>query len=123
MTLTCSIDGCDGKHKARGWCIMHYRRWQAHGDPLKTVPKGAGGGPKPGTIRPQGSLARVLDALETDGGWLTADGIALLAPYSADTIGRSLFRLRNRGLVESRQVELAFGGSGWDTRLEWRFVP
>lgn len=101
---------------------MHYRRWQAHGDPLKVSPRGAQTG-----SRLERSPARILDALETDGGWLTADGIALLVPYSGETISRNLFRLRKRGLVESRQVELAFKqlptGSGWDTRLEWRFVP
>lgn len=31
---TCSIPGCGAKHKAYGYCIKHYRRWQAHGDPL-----------------------------------------------------------------------------------------
>lgn len=30
----CTIEGCEGKHKAYGWCRTHYRRW-AHrgGDP------------------------------------------------------------------------------------------
>jgi hypothetical protein len=32
---TCSIDGCEERHEARGWCNMHYRRWRAHGDPLR----------------------------------------------------------------------------------------
>lgn len=27
----CSIDGCEKKHKARGWCNMHYTRWRRHG--------------------------------------------------------------------------------------------
>lgn len=30
---TCSIDGCENPHEARGWCSMHYKRWKAHGDP------------------------------------------------------------------------------------------
>lgn len=37
----CSIPDCEstiGRNSARGWCYMHYQRWQRHGDPL-------GGGP------------------------------------------------------------------------------
>lgn len=26
--MTCTIEGCDGKHEARGLCKRHYRRWQ-----------------------------------------------------------------------------------------------
>jgi len=29
----CQIDGCNGKHVARGWCDAHYMRWRRHGDP------------------------------------------------------------------------------------------
>jgi hypothetical protein len=32
---TCSIDGCDGPARKRGWCEKHYSRFKAHGDPLK----------------------------------------------------------------------------------------
>lgn len=34
-TKTCSIGGCGVGVASRGWCNMHYRRWQTHGDPLK----------------------------------------------------------------------------------------
>lgn len=31
---TCSVEGCDDPHTARGFCKRHYRRWRRHGDPL-----------------------------------------------------------------------------------------
>lgn len=34
---TCSIDGCDSPHSARGWCGLHYRRWCRSGDPLALI--------------------------------------------------------------------------------------
>lgn len=30
----CSIDGCERKHLARGWCRNHYYGWKRNGDPL-----------------------------------------------------------------------------------------
>lgn len=34
MGKGCSIEGCPKPAKTRGWCGMHYTRWQRHGDPL-----------------------------------------------------------------------------------------
>lgn len=34
-TKTCSIENCEKPSRTRGWCDKHYRRWLAHGDPLK----------------------------------------------------------------------------------------
>lgn len=36
---TCSMPGCDGKHKARGYCLKHYERLKAHGNPRVVLPK------------------------------------------------------------------------------------
>lgn len=41
---TCSIEGCEKPAKARGWCAMHYRRWQVHGDPAASLRPGYGTG-------------------------------------------------------------------------------
>ena len=30
----CAIEGCGRPTYSRGWCIRHYQRWRAHGDPL-----------------------------------------------------------------------------------------
>jgi hypothetical protein len=29
----CSIEGCDAKARARGWCVKHYTRNRKHGSP------------------------------------------------------------------------------------------
>lgn len=39
----CSIEGCDGKVRARGWCQAHYMRWFTNGEvggPIVRRPKG-----------------------------------------------------------------------------------
>ncbi len=65
-----------------------------------------------------------------DGGWLTAEGIALEVEMNAKSVYRSLWRWHRSGHVESRQVELAYIGgvnvggrnlSGhMEARREWK---
>jgi hypothetical protein len=31
---TCTVQGCDEKHEARGFCEKHYARWKRHGAPV-----------------------------------------------------------------------------------------
>jgi hypothetical protein len=38
---TCSVDGCDRRHKSRGFCDPHYLRWLATGDPEPGRPIGS----------------------------------------------------------------------------------
>ena len=35
--MNCSVDGCNEKHKAKGYCKKHYMRVRAHGDPHTTL--------------------------------------------------------------------------------------
>ena len=35
--LSCSIKGCHKPSNSRGWCRMHYARWQRYGDPEKVT--------------------------------------------------------------------------------------
>lgn len=37
MPASCSIPECQREHAARGWCLMHYKRWRNHGDPEKVL--------------------------------------------------------------------------------------
>lgn len=82
-----------------------------------------------GRLDTSGHPARLLDHLETDGGWLTSESLALLIGASKDSVDRALWRLKERGLIEKRSVGLAsarldFGGRSaqLETRGEWRFI-
>ena len=34
---TCTVEGCERQHHAKGWCGPHYKRWRRCGDP--TAPR------------------------------------------------------------------------------------
>lgn len=38
MSAICSIDDCVRPRHARGWCRLHYDRWQADGEPGPAMP-------------------------------------------------------------------------------------
>lgn len=33
----CSVEGCEARHRAHGFCNVHYQRWLKKGDPLAKV--------------------------------------------------------------------------------------
>ena len=35
---TCSVSGCDRPYCAKGFCALHYERWQIHGNPQAHIP-------------------------------------------------------------------------------------
>lgn len=50
MTRTCAVEGCGrGGRRRRGWCDLHYSRWQRTGDPGGAAPLRATGPPQHGT--------------------------------------------------------------------------
>ena len=69
-------------------------------------------------LHPKKTPARILDLLETDGGWLTVEGMSLYLGVTTETVQKALERLRNSGFVIMRELPLA----GFDIRYEWRMT-
>ena len=71
-----------------------------------------------------GNPARVLDVLETDGGWLTPEGIQLCLPHEVlpNTLKRALWNLRTRGYIHQRTIQLGRPDVGGfiESRSEWK---
>ena len=51
----CSVEGCESGVYTRGWCTLHYRRWQRNGSPLKVKR------PKKASVDVHARLDRLLD--------------------------------------------------------------
>ena len=75
-----------------------------------------------GGLNPSGTPFQVLDKLQIDGGWLTADQMAMELGGRLETVNRALYRLRERGLVKARRIELTWAGRNMAERVEWRAV-
>ena len=68
-------------------------------------------------LRDTDNLARALDVLQTDGGWLTAQGIHLyLTDVRPQTLQRALWKLHHKGHIHHRIVDL----TQRETRCEWK---
>ena len=65
VDATCSIEGCQRAADSRGWCRVHYARWQRHGTPTPAPARRIDGRPK---FQPGEARAHLNDlmAVETD---------------------------------------------------------
>ena len=62
----CTIADCSRRHYARGWCVTHYSRWLAHGDPEHLE------GPAALPRYSAADLSDVTARVRTEAAWLTA---------------------------------------------------
>lgn len=63
---TCSIEDCDRSAKARGWCMLHYKRWRSTGTTDRDLPTCS----LDGCDRPQRKHGRCEDHYRQ---WIAAD--------------------------------------------------
>jgi hypothetical protein len=73
-------------------------------------------------LQPGGIPFRALDKLQIDGGWLTCDGLADELGVKWRTMQRALYRLHEKGMVETRRVPLTWTVGRVSERIEWRAV-
>lgn len=87
VSRICSIPDCGKDAKRRTWCDTHYRRWLAHGDPIKVVKT------------PNGEKARFYRDVV-----LTYEGDeCLIWPYATGN-GYGYMRLNGRSISVTRSV-------------------
>lgn len=77
----CRQPDCQQPVKTRGWCAMHYRRWQRHGDPTVVI--------RPRVL----ALADARGDITEQGCWLAADRFVSKTGYAY--VGGSLVHRRS----------------------------
>jgi len=85
-TRLCTIEGCERKIVARGWCYRHYDRWRKHGDPMKTLT------PTRVVGTPEERFWAKVDASGDCWEWTASkhkDGYGLFRPHSNETMTRA----------------------------------
>jgi hypothetical protein len=85
----CSVEGCTKPHLARGWCYLHYHRWQKLGDPLAPVRRRADTG------APQRFIEDVLSYDGND---------CLFWPFAKRTGGTGVFGLHGTLVNTARYI-------------------
>lgn len=97
-TKTCSVDGCERPHLARGWCKLHYDRWRHRGgDPAIPLPPHGFQPGHPGRPRTTDYAALFeskVDRSNPDGCHLWTGGV--------DRDGYGLFHVKGRQVRASR---------------------
>lgn len=69
---TCTIDGCDRPHKARGWCHKHYMHWHTYGvaeAPQPTIGERLAARSAPATTLHNGTACIEWRGTRTPGGY------------------------------------------------------
>lgn len=89
----CAVAGCNGKSRARGYCVAHYKRWARHGDPL------AGG-------TPMGARQAWIDEHKNYSG-----EDCLVWPFGRTVSGYGQFRVDGRSTLASHGMCRAAHGS------------
>lgn len=109
----------------RGGYYRHVRAGESPCDACKPE-RNQGASVRPynewGGLQPSGSLFRALDKLQVDGGWLSAEQLAVELGVTEPTMRRALWRLRERGMVEDRRVPITWEVGQVTERIEWRAV-
>lgn len=83
--MNCSVNDCHRPSKSRGWCTMHYHRWQRYRDPLRVHPKGGLGVDRPKT--PKALQSSTSSWLYWAAGFLEGEGWFTRGTNGSETVG------------------------------------